>query len=128
SLAPADTPPMTSRPESLGTLVLSSTAPAAAESPSIDPIAKERARKEARRLRQALALTIIMLVIFLFAAITIVRFSRRYRRYLGTRKSPPTPNADVWSMHKVPESLDPSAAEDDPDAPDPDENEPRNLN
>jgi hypothetical protein len=54
----------------------------------------------------ALFLGIILLLIFVVAAVAIVHFSRRYRQFLLRQKSSPTPSDDVWEMHQVPVDAD----------------------
>jgi hypothetical protein len=47
---------------------------------------------------------VVLLLILLVAAGVIIRFSRRYRAYLmGGRPLPPTPDGDVWQMHRLPD-------------------------
>jgi len=52
---------------------------------------------------------IVLLFVFLIAAWVIVRFSLRFRRYVLGGHSPPTPDSDVWKMHKLPEEPDDDA-------------------
>lgn len=56
--------------------------------------------------RSALFWGVIIFFVFLVAALAIVRFSERYRRYLAGRTNPPTPSEDVWKMHKLPKDED----------------------
>lgn len=82
----------------------SSTTPPAATQPAakkIDPRVLYWSR--------ALFLSLILFVIFTFAALAIIVFSRRYRATLARGQRPPTPSDDVWAMHKPPP----------PDEPDP---------
>lgn len=53
--------------------------------------------------RQVFFWSVVLLLIFFIAAAVIIRFSLRYRAYLFREKPPPTPNEDVWRMHRVPE-------------------------
>lgn len=48
----------------------------------------------------------VLLLILVVAAGAIVVFSRRFRTYLlpGDRK--PTPDADAWSMHRLPSTFE----------------------
>ncbi len=50
-----------------------------------------------------------LLIAFLFAAIAIVVFSRRFLGLLTREKSAPTPSEDVWAMHKPPADFDADA-------------------
>ncbi len=46
---------------------------------------------------------IVVVLIFIIAALVIIRFTLRYRAYLFREKLPPTPSEDVWKMHRLPE-------------------------
>lgn len=46
---------------------------------------------------------VLLLIVFLFGALAIVVGTRRWQTLAGRKRAPPTPNADVWAMHKVPE-------------------------
>lgn len=61
-----------------------------------------RRQTELLRWRQTFFWGIVLLIIFLISAGVIIRFSLRYRKYLLSGKSAPTPTEDVWKMHKVP--------------------------
>lgn len=50
--------------------------------------------------------SLVILLIFLVAALVIVRFSERYKAYLLRKRRPPTPSDDVWKMHKLPREMD----------------------
>jgi len=56
--------------------------------------------------RSTLFWGLFILMIFVVAALAIVRFSVRYRRYLSDRRTKPTPTEDVWKMHKLPDDFD----------------------
>lgn len=68
------------------------------------------------------SLTLIIVVVLVFAWLVIVVFSRRFRAYLAPPpRPPPTPSDDVWAMHKLPPELE-AELRDSPDssAPPPD--------
>lgn len=46
---------------------------------------------------------LLLLIVFLFGTLAIVVGTRRWKALAERRRAPPTPNADVWAMHKVPE-------------------------
>jgi len=46
---------------------------------------------------------ILLLIMFLFGALAVVIGTRRWRAMAEHKRAAPTPNADVWAMHKVPE-------------------------
>lgn len=46
---------------------------------------------------------VLLLIVFLFGALAIVVGTRRWQALAGRKRAPPTPNADVWAMHKVPD-------------------------
>lgn len=56
-----------------------------------------------RRWQTALTWGLIILITFVTGAAAIVVFSRRFRRWIGREKKKPTPDEDVWAMHKLPE-------------------------
>lgn len=64
-----------------------------------------RRQTELLRWRQTFFWGVVLLIIFLISAGVIIRFSLRYRKYLLSGKSAPTPTEDVWKMHKVPTEL-----------------------
>lgn len=55
---------------------------------------------------------VVLVLAFVFAALTICVFSRRFRTYLFRGTRTPTSSEDAWSMHKLPEPLDQQGAED----------------
>ena len=65
-------------------------------------------KMKARRLYEVLTYTLVIFIAFLTGTFAIVRFSRRYHRFLASRPSTPTQSADVWAMHRVPDELMPS--------------------
>lgn len=68
----------------------------------------QRALKlRAKRLAQYVVYIVLILLVFLTGTIAIVRFSRRYNRYLLNTPATPTQSEDVWAMHRVPEELMP---------------------
>jgi len=56
-----------------------------------------------RRWRFAITWGLVILIMFVTAAAAIVVFSRRFRRWIGREKKVPTPDEDVWAMHKPPD-------------------------
>jgi hypothetical protein len=55
-----------------------------------------------------------LIVVLLISVFAFIRISRRYRDHLLHAPPTPTPTADVWRMHRVPEVAD--GAEEDRDA------------
>lgn len=47
----------------------------------------------------------VLLVLLITCSAAIIIFSRRYKTYLVHGERTPTPNEDVWAMHRVPEEL-----------------------
>jgi hypothetical protein len=66
------------------------------------PVAVAPAAK-ARIIKQVLFWTIILILLFLVSTTAFLRWSRHYRRSLLRKPHTPTPNGDVWAMHKLPE-------------------------
>ncbi|MFQ5424347.1 MAG: hypothetical protein ACE5F9_10255 [Phycisphaerae bacterium] len=64
------------------------------------------------RWRSTLLIGATLVVVLVATSIAIIVFSRNFRRYLMRRAPQPTPNDDVWQMHKLPEELDEGAATD----------------
>jgi amino acid transporter len=65
-----------------------------------------RSPPDAERLVPLTALTVLLLlIVFLFGAFAIVIGTRRWQALAAHKRAPPTPNADVWAMHKLPDDL-----------------------
>jgi len=62
--------------------------------------------KLAQALPAFLAVGVVLVLVFLFGAFAITRFSRRYREVLGHKRAPPSDASDVWARHRVPEYQD----------------------
>jgi len=60
-----------------------------------------------RRSVQVLSLTtmtiVLLLIVLLFGSLAIVVGTRHWRALAQRKRAAPTPNEDVWSMHKIPE-------------------------
>lgn len=72
-----------------------------------------------KRLGHTVLWSVVLLLVFISAAIVIIVFSRRYRQYLSqSTRHDKTEYVDVWKLHKVPENLDiePDEAGDEEDA------------
>ena len=89
----------------------------ASSAPTTHPAVK---KPDPRVLRwsRAMFLTLVLLVIFLFSALAIMVFSRRYQAYLARGRRRPTPSEDVWSMHQLPPDSDAPPDPDSPSSPD----------
>jgi hypothetical protein len=48
---------------------------------------------------------VLLLIVFLFGSFAVVVGTRRWRALAEHKRAPPTANADVWAMHKLPEDL-----------------------
>ena len=59
-----------------------------------------------RRWRVAMTWGLVILITFLTAAAAIVVFSRRFQRWIVRERKRPTPDGDVWAMHKIPDEMD----------------------
>ncbi|GJQ25848.1 MAG: hypothetical protein HBSAPP02_08800 [Phycisphaerae bacterium] len=64
----------------------------------------EALRRDPRvwRLNQIVLWSVVLLLVFCVGAAAVVHFSRRYRTYLLRERSQPTPDDDVWAMHRLP--------------------------
>lgn len=51
--------------------------------------------------RQTFFWAVVLFIVFLVAALAILRFSLRYRSYVLRDEPPPTASEDVWAMHRV---------------------------
>jgi hypothetical protein len=83
------------------------------------PAAARPSKAKVRALYAAVVYSLILFIILLAGALAIIRFSRRFRAYVGRSERKPTQNADVWAMH-VPPPADPDDEEiepRDPEAP-----------
>lgn len=56
---------------------------------------------------QVLGWGFLLVLGFLVAASAIIVFSRRYLAYLSRGVKAPTPDGDVWSMHRLPDDEPP---------------------
>lgn len=69
------------------------------------------------RLGHTVLWSLVLLLVFISAAIAIIVFSRRYRQYLSqSTQHEKTEYVDVWKLHKVPQNLDIEPDEEDDDA------------
>lgn len=61
-------------------------------------------KPEGLRLVALTSMTVVLLMtVFLFGSLAVVIGTRRWRALADRKRAPPTPNADVWAMHKVPD-------------------------
>ena len=72
------------------------------EARAAPPSARQKTDPRVARWVRALFWSVVLLVVLIFAAIAIVVFSRRYRRYLLRGRQAPTPSDDLWTMHRLP--------------------------
>ena len=56
----------------------------------------------AKAIRDVLGMLLLIVVIFAFGSLAMIRWSRRFRSYLLRKPQPPTPAQDVWTMHQLP--------------------------
>ena len=80
------------------------------------PISPEKAQ-DARRMRAILFYLMVLVGVFLVASFAFLRWSRRFRHVVLQKPHDPSPDDDVWSMHRLPDSDDepPDVDPDDPD-------------
>jgi hypothetical protein len=97
SIVPSDAPPATSP---AGTY-LEESQPSEQKHAASLPTRKKTDARVARWVR-TLFWSMVLIVVFIFAAIVIVIFSRRYRAYLLRGRTTPTPSEDLWVKHKLP--------------------------
>ncbi|MHC4674242.1 MAG: hypothetical protein ACYTF1_19425 [Planctomycetota bacterium] len=64
--------------------------------------AKARNLPLAKAIRDVLFGLLIIVGIFSIGSLAMIRWSRRFRKRLLRKPSPPTPADDVWSMHRLP--------------------------
>lgn len=74
---------------------------------SSDPASDRRdeAAETLSRWREAVFWGLILLLIFVVGAAAIVRFSERFRSFIGRGARRPTPSDDAWSRSKLPDAL-----------------------
>jgi len=58
-------------------------------------------------LREAFLWGFVLFLVFLVGAGVIIRFSVRYRGVILSKPRVPTPDADVWKMHRLPGQAEP---------------------
>ena len=68
-------------------------------------------RTLAHKLTEILFLLVVLVGILMVSTFALVRWTRRYRKWLLHRPQPPTPSSDVWAMHKLPSEEEPPPAE-----------------
>jgi hypothetical protein len=73
-------------------------------------------RLKAQQWSRALLWGIVLIVVLVFSALAIVRFSRRFRSALFSDKRSPTADVDVWKMHRLAEDALEDQADDGPDS------------
>ncbi|NLX14063.1 MAG: hypothetical protein GXY44_10475 [Phycisphaerales bacterium] len=57
----------------------------------------------AQAIQRVLLALIVLVLIFTFAGLAWLRWSRRFRVWLFREPHPPTPADDVWAMYRLPE-------------------------
>lgn len=79
-------------------------APAAGDRTSESPRdIPARPSSPGRALATAYVYAALLLIILLFTIWALKRFSIHFRAVVTPRRTPPTPDADVWAMHTLPE-------------------------
>lgn len=58
---------------------------------------------QAKLIRQVLFTLLVLVGILTISLYTFRLWSRRYKRLLLHKPAPPTPDGDVWAMHRLPE-------------------------
>jgi hypothetical protein len=71
---------------------------------------------QAKLIRQVLFTLVVLVGIFTISMYAFRVWSRRFRRLLLHKPAPPTPDADVWAMHRLPEDALDETPEAPPDA------------
>jgi hypothetical protein len=83
--------------------------PASAAIAPIEPLGKRPVARlgESPRAPSLVPLTtmtiVLLLVLFFFGTLAVVVGTQRWRAMADRKRAVPTPNEDVWAMHKLPE-------------------------
>jgi len=57
----------------------------------------------AKTIQSVLFWVMVIVCIFSIGSLAMIRWSRRFRKQLLKKPAPPTPDEDVWAMHRLPE-------------------------
>ena len=68
------------------------------------PVVHLKRDQQARLIQQVLFMLLVLVGILSVSLYAFHLWSRRYRRMLLRKPSPPTPSEDVWAMHQLPEN------------------------
>ncbi len=58
---------------------------------------------KAKAMRQMLFWLVVLVLVFIVSTTAFLRWSRHFRRAILRKPHGPTPDEDVWAMHKLPE-------------------------
>lgn len=58
---------------------------------------------QATLIKRILYILLVLVSIFAVSVLAFKMWSRRFRKFLLHKPAPPTPDADVWAMHRLPE-------------------------
>jgi flagellar biosynthesis/type III secretory pathway M-ring protein FliF/YscJ len=83
-------------------LAVESAGAAVDQASPIDSDPQSRARRKSRAYAAFAFYALLILIAFVFIVWAMSRFSKRYSAYVLARERRPTPNQDVWAMHKLP--------------------------
>ena len=73
----------------------------------------ERVR-DARQMRAVLFYVMVLAGVFLVGSFAFLRWSKRFRRVILQKPHDPSPDDDVWAMHRLPDDDDDESPEPDP--------------
>jgi hypothetical protein len=71
---------------------------------------------QANLIKRVLYTLMVLVSIFAVSVLAFKLWSRRFRKILLHKPAPPTPDADVWAMHRLPDDALAEIDEPPPDA------------